>query len=142
MGKYITIDHTADLAIKVSGESLKDVFITAVAAWRELVLGDSSIRKREFRRLNIEAQSVEELLVNFLSEINYFFQVRKWICQEVIQLEIVKEQDTFFLNANLSGENFTLNRHEVQSEIKAVTFHQLKIAYNGNQYSTIIVFDT
>ncbi len=141
MGKYEQINHTADLAISVVGVDFIDLTRTAAIAWRDLVFGKKPLRNNESVKFEVKGETKEELLVNFLSELNYLLHVKKWICNEVKQLLFVDERHFIRFKAILAGETYQAKRHDIQVEIKAVTFHQIDIKNDGHQLRTTIVFD-
>ena len=141
MGNYQQIDHTADIALRVTGTDLEDLFRTASDGWRCLVVGNSNVIPEDEREIKLSAESLEELLVECLSELNYLFMVKQWLFGNYNQLQITTENSSFSLLAIFEGESFKKDRHNIENEIKAVTFHQLHIRKIQNGYDTTIVFD-
>ena len=141
MGFYKFIEHTADIAIDVSGESLEDLFITAAEAWRKSVLTYENMTFGETKEISLEADSPEELLVGFLNELNYLLLSKNWICSDVTSIEIDFRPGLIKLYSLITGEKFDANKHELRTEIKGVTFHQMKIESNKNVHHTKIIFD-
>ncbi len=142
MGKFGFIEHTADVAIEVEGSSLEDLFLAAYRGWFEITLNHCTVDKIHRRKLSLTSGSPEELLVDFLSEINFFLTGEYWVCGDVTELQINRNEGQWKLKAVLQGEPFRPETHEIQVEIKAVTFHQLKIEKYDNKFRTLIVFDT
>jgi SHS2 domain-containing protein len=142
MGTYQQIDHTADIALQISANSLEDLYITAAAGWRAVVLEETNFLDTEFKNIELPADSKEELLVNFISELNYLLYVKKWICSNVAKLEIVMTKYNLKLFAELTGEPFRSDVHEIRTEIKAVTYHHLQIKKIDEKYETKLIFDT
>jgi len=139
-GSYKFIDHTADIACKVSGDTLEDLFIAAADAWRNSVVEEMSYCERETKQIEIESFSKEQLLVDFLNEINFLLFTRKWLTNLIIDISIENNNDNWKLNAELEG--MPLSEHiKLKQEIKAITFHQMEIEKEGNKYSTLLVFD-
>jgi protein archease len=141
MGNYQTIDHTADIAIEISGNSLEDLFQTAYQAWYETVLGHARCLSQVKKRKKLQAFSPEELLVNFVSELNFWLMVKKWIVARIEKLELSEENGQLTLKVIATGQSFDPEKHELQAEVKAVTFHQLEIKQRGNNLYTRLVFD-
>ena len=141
MGSYQTIDHTADIAIEISGNSLEDLFRTAYQAWYETVLGSLTITSKGRKRIKFEADSPEELLVNFINEINYWLMVKKWIPAKIRKLELTDTDGHLNLWVVADGQSLDIKRHVLQVEVKAVTFHQLEIKQIGHNFFTRMVFD-
>lgn len=135
---YRLIDHTADLGIEVEGDSLKGLFKNAALSLTHLILGEIPKEdKQEEISLSIEGKDLEDLMVNWLSEILYLFEGEKKVLTD---LEI-KDMDSKKLNAILRLVPFDPERYEPQSEIKAVTYHQLSIEKKDGKWKARIIFD-
>jgi len=137
---YKFIDHTADIACEVSGDSLEELFTASVEAWRSSVVGETNESNREIKKLNLKASSKEQLLVDFISELNFNLFVRNWLINLVLILEIKQKNDAWFLSTEIEGMPISQDV-EIKQEIKAITFHQMNIEKTENQYHTLIVFD-
>lgn len=140
-GKYIFIEHTADIAVDVEGETFEDLFEASAAAWKEAILEEVSLSDKEERTIDLLENSIEELLVSFLNEINFLLQVKKWITNSIKSIEILPEENGISLKAAVSGELFNDDKHLLKEEIKSVTYHQMEIKKINQHYMTRIVFD-
>jgi len=141
MGQYRQIDHTADIAVAVTGKDLKDLFRTASKAWRKLVTGNSKISNADRRVFHLQSATAEELLVDCLSELNYLLITKHWIFKDFKDLQIGQNSSGITLDAFIYGEPFIEGKHFVEVEIKAVTFHQMVIKKVQQRYETTIIFD-
>jgi SHS2 domain-containing protein len=45
------------------------------------------------------------------------------------------------LSARLAGERLDYDRHEFETEIKAVTYHQLTVRQENGRWSARVIFD-
>ena len=132
------IEHTADIAFDVSADSLEDLFLESARAWRICVVGDISGKALSNVRLEITAGSTEELLVNFLNELNFFLLTQKWLA--VIFNDFILDKTNYSLSSTVSG--FQIDKSiEMKEEIKSVTYHLMEIVKVDNNYSTRVVFD-
>lgn len=138
---YNFIDHTADIAVEVEGNTIEELFIASALAWKECVIENTEIDLLSDKKINIDDFSFEELLVHFLDELNFLLLTKKWVIGKINKIEIRKLNDRFKLNADISGENLDEKKHQLKVEIKAVTFHQMEIKKINNKFSTRIVFD-
>ena len=138
---YKFIDHTADVAIEVSGSTYAELFIAALAGWKDSVIRVST-KKRELKNKEIvlEEYSIEELLVSYLQELNYLFENKKLFPAGLNNIHIEKTDDRFLLRSVIRFASVTSD-DEIKTEIKAVTFHQLDIKKVNDVYKTIMVFD-
>lgn len=139
-GSYKQIDHTADIAFEVSGESLEELFKASSEAWLTSVINETTFNQGELKKIKLTSFSKEQLLVDFLSELNYYLLIKRWLCYSADDLLIGRKENDWFLSCNLKGNN--LNPVvPLKHEIKAITFHQMNIIKKGNVFSTLLVFD-
>ena len=139
-GSYKQIDHTADIAFEVSGESLEELFKVSSKAWLTSVIDETTFSHGEIKKLKLNSFSKEQLLVDFLSELNFYLFTKKWLCYSVDDLSIGKKEDDWSFSASLTGINIS-SKINLKHEIKAITFHQMNIKKSGNVFSTPLVFD-
>ncbi len=142
MGKYRYIDHTADLALQIQGDTIDDLFYTAAMAWRDAVIEKSKVRKQERREIKIESDSLEECLVELVSELNYFLSADQWLFADLETLRIEEKNGKWSLTAMAAGEDLDQERHSIEVEIKAVTFHKMSIENVNGKFRTTMIFDT
>ena len=135
------IEHTADIAFEVESKTIVNLFKDSALALRETAC---EIRKHIGREeLTIECieESLEPLLVQFLNELNFLIHTKKWIFNSIRKLDIVQSGNKFHLNCQLFGGEINSNNCELKAEIKAVTFHQMKIEKRKDNFFTRIVLD-
>lgn len=141
MNTYKFIDHTADICAAVNAESIEALFETAADAWRFSVFEDRLLTKSMDQSFTFKTESLEELLVEFLSELNFYLYTRKMLYGKVKNLRINEENDLFRLKVKVSMNEIELDKIDLKEEIKAVTFHNLRIIEKDNRLYTKIVFD-
>jgi SHS2 domain-containing protein len=139
--QYKFIEHTADIAVEVSANTIEDLFKVSCSAWRAAVLENINSFSIEEKEITLDAGSLEELLVCFLNELNFYLYAEQWIFNSVSSLKITNEKKFVRLDAKVAGEPFNKSIHHLKEEIKAVTYHQVKIQNNGDNFFTRIVFD-
>lgn len=138
---YRFIEHTADIAVEVEASTIEDLFSLSCHAWRDAALESADTSSTEWKFIYFNAVSLEALLVQFLSEINFLLYTHQWIFNSVEELKIISDEKEFKLYADILGEPLDHNIHHLKEEIKAVTYHQMKIEKTDNNYITRIVFD-
>ncbi len=138
---YQFIEHMADIAVEIVSESIEKLFSDACMAWNEAVLSNKNPQFIDSKKFIFTAQSNEELLVELLSELNYQLFVKRWVFTSVKNILLEKHEDNFHLVVEIFGQPLNEIDHEIKVEVKAVTFHQMKIERIYNNYTTIIVFD-
>ena len=140
-GNYQYIDHPADIAVEVSAENYEDLFIISAQAWKDSVVDELSPNNLEEKILEFNENSIEELLVHFLSELNYLLLGSKWITTGVKQIKINKLNNEWNLRAIILGIPFNEQQLNIKIEIKAITFHQMDVKFIDGKFITRIVFD-
>ena len=137
MKNYELLEHTADLGIRVWGADLKGLFINAASAMYDLIADISSIKPAISINIKTEAQDKDELLKNWLSELLYHFHVKDILFSEFT----INQIDDKSIVSIAKGEKIDRTRHDLKHEIKAVTFHNLKIKQENGKQATEIIFD-
>jgi len=132
--KYETIDHTADIAIKAFGNSLSECFENAAYAMFDIMSDASSISPLKEFEVKLEAPDMEQLLVDWLSELLYLSEV-----EETLFCEFEVKINGNRLEGKAKGEKMNLTRHGFNTEIKAVTYHMLEIDKVNNTVQ--VLFD-
>ncbi|MDZ7263208.1 MAG: archease [candidate division KSB1 bacterium] len=135
--KYTRLEHTGDVQIKVRGCSLPELFANSAYAMFDIITDASKITPQLSDIIEVSGMDLEELLVNWLSELNYLFVTESRVyCQ--FEIEHFSEHE---LSATVLGEKFNPHKHPFHTEIKAVTFHDLQVKKIKDQWETKIVFD-
>lgn len=139
--EYKLIDHTADVAAEIYGDTLQELLYAGYAAWRELVAEKYAEGVEEQKQFEFSENSFEELLVGILSELNYILLIDKWITSKISVVSFAIKKDKYTAAINLEGRKHDSLEDILKTEIKAVTFHQMKIKKINGKYSTLVVFD-
>lgn len=137
MKNYKLIEHTADLGIKVWGADLKELFINAASAMYELIADINSVKGVVSIEVEADAQDRDQLLKNWLSELLYYFHVKDILFNGFLIEELGDKK----IISVAKGEKIDRRRHNLKREIKAVTFHNLKIEEENRRLTTEIIFD-
>ncbi len=126
--RFETIDHTADIAIKAFGDSIPEAFQNAAFAMFSQITDVEKVGDDKEFKVEIEAPDMEQLLVDWLSELLYLFEVEDTIFSE-FEVGILDNEgsSTKKLNAIIRGETLNMDKHSLKTEIKAVTYHMLEI---------------
>jgi len=146
MKPYELISHTADIGLKVNGKTLKELFENAAKGMFEIITGLSNLsnltrleKKGLEKTIEVkkEVEDFEELLVDWLSELLYI------VNKEHIYFNGFKvvKLDNSGIIGKAKGSKIGPRELTLQTEIKAVTFHGLKIEENTQGFSCSIIFD-
>ena len=134
---YEILDHTADICVRVYGKSFDELLRNAARAMMELITDREKVNPSQETEIKAQGETKEELLVHWLGEILFLHQVRKMVFQD-FDVNLISETE---LEGKASGENIDMERHEIGLDIKAVTYHDLKIEPLDDRLKVDIVFD-
>jgi SHS2 domain-containing protein len=137
MGTHRLLEHTADMGIEASGETLEELFAQAAYGLLEIIAGTAEAHSREEKSVTVEGGDAEELLVNWLNEILYLFEIKRFF---PLDFEIEEVRGNRLL-ARVRGEPFDPQRHPVEREVKAVTYHQLRVEKTDGLWHARIYVD-
>ena len=127
------IEHTADVALRVRGATLAEIFTNTADGMLSLAVEHPPTGMQQPVEVTLEAPDHETLLVDWLSELVYLMEEETFVVSGVESLVI--EGNT--LHAKVTGgTGGVLQRH-----IKAVTYHDLSIEKTESDYQVTIVFD-
>jgi SHS2 domain-containing protein len=129
---FIEVEHTADWALKVWAPDLPELFTYAAHGMAWLMQMSLEAAPRVTRTMALEGVDHESLLVLFLSELLYLTE-SEGVGFDRFELEI----KDFALRGTLYGAPVGAQ----MKEIKAVTYHNLKILHSDAGFSVTVVFD-
>jgi len=135
---YEFFGTTTDKGILARGRDLAELFVNAARGLVALMVEDpAAIRPARRRAVELTAGSTEGLLVAWLSELLYLYEVEGFLTAEA---SIAKLGETE-LRAEVSGEPFDPARHTVAGHVKAVTYHGLEITRDASGWRAPIIVD-
>ena len=133
---YRLIAHTGDAAIRLRAGDLAGLFRAASRGLFALLV-DGKVGRHPAVSMRIESTDTESLLVDWLNELIYLPTLGPWV---LVPGRIHIESGTRLV-AVLEGEQFDSRRHHVCQEVKAATFHGLRVARAAGVWSAEVVFD-
>jgi len=134
---FEVIDHTADIGIVAYGATIKQVFANAALGLFNLMADLDDFKEGLQRELELSAEDVEVLLIEWLNELIYIFDVEHIIFKK---FEIEKLTSTQ-IKARCFGEKMKPGQHKLKREIKAATYHMLQISKEDGTYKVQVIFD-
>jgi SHS2 domain-containing protein len=134
---FEAFDHTADVGIVARGATLSEAFANAAKAMFSLMVDIDRVEAREERRVEVEADDREGLLVAWLAELLYISEVDNLVFS---RFEIDEIGDSRIV-ARASGEPLDLERHDPRLMIKAVTRHMLQVAPQNGAWQVRAILD-
>ena len=137
MKRFDFVEHTADTGIIAYGTDMQEAFANAAYGMFSLMADLRQVREETSRYVEADAGDRESLLVSWLNELLYLFDVERIIFK---RFEILELTDTR-LKADAYGEKANASRHKLRGGVKAATYHTLKVAEYRGRCSIRVIFD-
>ena len=134
---FRTFEHTADIGLEGHADSLGQLFEAMGEGLVDVISPHGSAEKRKKLEIRVQADDVESLMVDFLSEVLRLFTLDKFI---VADIKVGQINETSVV-AEVAGEPYDPERHGPAEEIKAVTYHRLKVAQEGDEWIASVILD-
>jgi SHS2 domain-containing protein len=134
--RYEVLSHTADTGIVAYGATLEEVFETAAFAMFDLMFGIAGRDGAESIDVEVAATTMEELLVDWLSDLLFEAETRDLaFCR--FEIETIGDGRVKGRASGIPSAELEL----VGPPIKAVTYHGLAIEGLPKRLSARVVFD-
>ena len=131
------MDHTADTGLSIYGRDLKSLFEHAAEGFFHIITDLKKVNTRVERRIQLEGEDLERLIVDWLSELLYLHDVDHLLFREFI-VESVGEEG---LRAVERGEPFQEGVHVIKTGVKAVTYHQIRVEKQREGWRARVILD-
>ncbi|HYT68617.1 MAG TPA: archease [Vicinamibacterales bacterium] len=137
---YAFVDHTADVAAELTGRTLGELFVSAAQALTDTITELSSVHPAITQSVTLESGSVEDLLVDWLNELLYRFEVQNMLVSDAT-VAIEERTARWYLSATIAGEPCDPARHPSRVLVKSATYHGLSVTQKSGTWRARIVFD-
>lgn len=128
------LEHTADALVEVYGKNLNEMFANAAFALFDQITDVTKVEPVGELDLKLEADSREQLLVDFLQELLFVHDT-----ENLVFSEFVVRTDGRKLDATVRGQEFDEDKHSKRSVVKGVTYHRLE--FDDKAGSLTVLFD-
>jgi len=155
-------EHTADIGVRVTGATLPELFIHAARAMYAALgeLQKSAVSSQQ--SMELRAETLEDLLHDWLQELLFEIEARQTQYDVMTGLQIREGEapaappslagigsagaspspGRWTLTATLRGGPIDFSRSRVREEIKAVTYHQLRVEQRlDGAWQATVIFD-
>lgn len=135
-------EHTADVSVKSWGRNLEEAFSqTALSLMETITPNLKKVSTIIVKEIDIESEDKYALCIDFLSEFLFIFDVEELVFSDINVKSIEKIEKGYKLRALVRGEKFDKDRHEIGTEVKAITYSFMNIEEKKNRVEINIVFD-
>lgn len=134
---YETFDHTADIGLRISAATLPELFADGGRGFSSLIVANlADVRPVEERTIQVAGSEPDYLLFDWLNELVYLLDREHLVFSQFT----VTLNDTG-LSAVCRGERLDRSRHQLEHEVKAVTYHDLKVEQSPEGWIAEVILD-
>ncbi|NWG12085.1 MAG: archease [Acidobacteria bacterium] len=134
---YQFFDHAADVGIDLRAESLEGLFTAAGHALTEWIGPEPDTPQTLNLRLDVKAETCEELLVRWLQELLFLFHQKHAYFAGTNSLNVTG----CALSADVEFRIWEDALYRDYQEVKAVTYHQLYVGHEGDCWKARVILD-
>jgi len=130
-------EHTADLGLRIRAADLDTLFVEAAQCLFGAVVEDlATVRSLQKVEVRLDANEIDYLLFDWLRALLYHFDAEQILFG---QFEVhVSEAG---LTASAWGEPLDRARHNLEHEVKAITYHGLRVEKVGAGWEAELIVD-
>jgi SHS2 domain-containing protein len=134
---FETFEHTADIGLRIRAPDLDTLLAEAGRALFTVMVDNlAEVRPIEEVCLTVEGDQPDELLRDWLGELLFTFHTRRLVLS---QFDVCVGPDG--LTGRARGEPLDLERHHADVEVKAITWHGLKVEREGDGWLAEVIVD-
>jgi SHS2 domain-containing protein len=134
---YETFEHTADLGLRVRAPDLDTLFTEAARALFSVIVEDlDSVQPRERLDVRLPPDERALLLFDWLRQLLANFDARHLLFS---RFEV--RVDEGGLTGTAWGEPLDRERHVLDHEVKALTYHGLRVEQQGGGWLAEVIVD-
>lgn len=142
---YKYLEHSTDAFVQAHGNSLEVLFGNCAKGLVNIMFEIDKVEDRQFSTITASGEDLENLLFDWLEKVLLKILIDHIVVSR-FSIEISKknanvEEKKYLLRARVGGEKVSYSKHNYKIEIKAITYHELKIKRIGPNYVATFLVD-
>ena len=134
---YEVFEHTADLGLRMQARDLNCLFAEAGRALFSVIVANlDEVQPRQPAEYQVKGSELDYLLLDWLNELLFTFET-----QRILFSEFQVRVDPEGLHAVARGEPVEAQRHRLDHEVKAITYHNLRVAHTDGGWEAEVIVD-
>jgi SHS2 domain-containing protein len=139
MGHTETFEHTADLGLRIHAADLHDLFETAAEGLFDVIVDNrGAVREVHQEQVTLAAESTAGLLIAWLNELIFRSETEHRLYG---RFDVSIDPDGRSLEAVIHGEPIDPDRHVLDHEVKAATYHGVSLTRQADGYLAEVILD-
>ncbi|MHA1770907.1 MAG: archease [Candidatus Thorarchaeota archaeon] len=125
-------EHTADITIECWAPTLTGAFEEAALASFNVIVDTSTVDAKDMVEVYVEGIDLQELLVEWIGQLIAFIDLHGQFYSK-FNVQSIKSGAPWTLDATIWGENIDFDKHDIHTEVKAMTYADMKIEETPNK---------
>lgn len=132
------LEYMSDAFVEAEGSTLEEAFANAALGLLNVMLDINKVEPKKEEKAEAEGMDLESLLYNWLE----FILLKAWVetfIPHKFDIRIDRERNR--LEGRMWGEPYDRKKHGYKSEVKGVTYHEMKITQKGSKWKLRFLLD-
>jgi len=139
MKKFEFLDFaTADVCFRAYGATLDEVFANAALAMFEVMVETKNVAPKVTKEIEVKGEDLKSLMFDWLNELLFYVDSEGLVFSE-FDVKVNEKQMT--LSAKVSGEQINPQKHTIKTEVKACTYHDMKVEKCDGKWMAQVILD-
>ena len=139
--RYKLLPHMSDAYVEVHATTVAAVLEESAFAMFDVMTDPTAVKSEFTDHFEVVAHDRVSLLHDWLEQLLLKFDLEGKVYSKFKVESIEERNDDLCLVAKAQGGIFERGRHPAKVEIKAVTYHELKIEEKDGGFAATIIFD-
>ena len=139
MKSYEFLPHTADIKVLARGDTLAEAVMAASDALLASITDLSKVQDDEVVDITIRQPDLDTLLVSTLEELLFYHETEGMVFKQLVVGRVEKGPDGWLLHGTAHGQ--FISGHLIETEIKAITYNDIRVEREESGWIVQIVFD-
>jgi len=130
----------ADTCFDAWGNNLNELFTNCALALSEIMIDLKTLKFKIKKKINLKNNTIDALLIEFLEEIIYLKDAEMLLFSK-FHINIKNVDDTYVLEAEISGDKIDQKTQKLGIDAKAITYHKFKVEQKNDKWYAHIIID-
>ena len=142
---YKYLEHSTDALVQAHGSGLEVLFENCAKGLVNIMFDIDKVGNHQFRTITASGEDLENLLFDWLEKVLLKILIDQIVLSrfsiKISQKDANVAEKKYLLKARVGGEKVSYSKHNYKIEIKAITYHELKIQHIGHNYIATFLVD-
>jgi len=139
MKKFEFLDFaTADVCFRAYGATLDELFANAALAMFEVMVETKNVEPKIVREIEVKGEDLKSLMFDWLNELLFYVDSEGLVFSK---FDVSIDETQMELRAKISGEPIDAEKHKPKIDVKACTYHDMKVEKHAGKWMAQVILD-